>query len=88
MAHGTSWILQILPFMELESFTWNYSTNVAGNTPRAADRRWPTRISRGSIVLRGEAGFAWASDNPILLVTDVDGRRNGLRRMRRPPFGF
>jgi prepilin-type N-terminal cleavage/methylation domain-containing protein len=30
--HGTSWILQIMPFMEEESFNWNWKISVSGNT--------------------------------------------------------
>jgi prepilin-type N-terminal cleavage/methylation domain-containing protein len=30
--HGTSWILQIMPFMEEESLNWNWKTSVSGNT--------------------------------------------------------
>jgi prepilin-type N-terminal cleavage/methylation domain-containing protein len=30
--HGTSWILQIMPYMETESLNWNWRTSVSGNT--------------------------------------------------------
>jgi prepilin-type N-terminal cleavage/methylation domain-containing protein/prepilin-type processing-associated H-X9-DG protein len=34
--HGTSWILQVMPYIEEEQLKWNYSTSVTGNTSAAS----------------------------------------------------
>ena len=75
--HGTSWMLMILPYIELAEVCdgWDFSKNVAGNAAVAQ------KISPASIALAAARPFA----PEIKAVVDhfMDGRRERLRRLPR-----
>jgi prepilin-type processing-associated H-X9-DG protein len=81
-AHGTSWLLRILPFMELETVfkQWNFTLSVSGNATAASNSTTPALVEiKGFYCPTRRSAFRAGVDNQTTpsQMTIVAGQTGG-----------